>query len=77
VSRATPRRGSRRSGEPLTPATSDYLGPHVDLRLIGAPEEVDAALDVLAEVVELSRSTRKSTRDGDGRVIQYATLSVR
>jgi len=71
-------RAPRRRGELDAAATTAVdLGPHVDVRLIGAPAEVDAALAALAGVVVLSRSTRKPTRDGDGRIIQYATLTVR
>ena len=51
-------------------------GRHVELRLIGAPTQVDAALAALADAVELTRGTRKPTRDRDGRIIQYATLTV-
>lgn len=60
---------------------TDHAPPHpvapaaVELRLIGTPTRVDAALGVLP-ADRLIPGRRKPTRDGDGRVIQYALLTV-
>src|SRR5438045_6300733 len=52
------------------------LGRHVELRLIGAPGDVDRVLAALSGAVDLTAGTRKPTRDRDGRVIQYAAVTV-
>jgi hypothetical protein len=61
---------------PTAGKAAAVTGRHVELRLIGDPACVDAALTALADAVELTPGTRKPTRDRDGRVIQYATLTA-
>lgn len=47
----------------------------IELRLIGRPDEIDTALDVLSTVAELHRSQRKPARGCEGHVIQYGVLA--
>ena len=49
----------------------------IELRLIGRPEEIDTALDVLSTVAELHRSRRKPARGCEGHVIQYGVMALR
>lgn len=51
-------------------------GRHVELRLVGDPDALDATLTAIATTVELTRGTRKPTRERDGRVVQYATVTA-
>lgn len=48
----------------------------VEIRLIGEPAEVDAALTALAKATELHRSRRKPARGAPGQVIQYGVITL-
>jgi hypothetical protein len=51
------------------------MAGHVQLRLIGAPADVDAVLEVLAMVLDVTASTRKPARGAAGQVLQYGTVT--
>jgi hypothetical protein len=46
----------------------------IELRLIGHPDDIDAALAVLARVVDVRQGRRKPARDAAGQVIQYGGI---
>ncbi|MGH3647625.1 MAG: hypothetical protein ACRDTM_10700 [Micromonosporaceae bacterium] len=46
----------------------------IELRLIGDPAEIDAALTVLARLVKVHQGRRKPVRGAAGQVIQYGAV---
>jgi hypothetical protein len=52
------------------------MAGHVQLRLIGAPADVDAVLEVLPMVLDVTAAGRKPARGAAGQVLQYGTVTA-